>query len=207
MPLAATLPDGGPTWYDLTRRARRGRGIAARTTFDFTPPRRARGGRGRAGTGVRGGSADPPCPVSVGRRVLHGLPEPAVKDALDGVKRPAGGGVGVVSPVSASAVRGGVVCVGKSMRQLEEAVLEVLVEAVGGGRAGIFSGKGDTGTGEPGGMAHSIACSTAPSSRSWATATGCGATPTWSPSTCAPTHPSHRRPRPPSVARRPIGQR
>ena len=36
---------------------------------------------------------------------------------------------GVVSPVSADVVRVGVDCVGKCMRQLEEAVLDVLVEA------------------------------------------------------------------------------
>ena len=68
----------------------------------------------------------------------------------------------MVSPVSAGVVR-----VGKSMRQLEEVVLEVLVEVVGGGgwpgvaeisgRAGIWSGKGDAGKGEPGGVARSIA--------------------------------------------------
>ena len=42
-------------------------------------------------------------------------------------------GAGVVSPVSVGVVRVGVVRVGKSMRQLEEAVLDVLVEAAGGG--------------------------------------------------------------------------
>ena len=56
-------------------------------------------------------------------------------------------------------------CLG--MRQLEEAVLEVLVEAKRNGecpsvaeisrRAGIWSGKGDTSKGEPGSMTHSIA--------------------------------------------------
>ena len=75
-------------------------------------------------------------------------------------------GVGVVSPVSAGVVRG-VVRGGKSMRQLEEAVLQVLVEAERNGecpgvaeisgRAGIWSGKGDTSKGEPGSMTHSIA--------------------------------------------------
>jgi hypothetical protein len=53
------------------------------------------------------------------------------------------------------------------MRQLEEAVLDVLLEAKRNGecpgvaeisrRAGIFGGKGDTSEGEPGSMAHSIA--------------------------------------------------
>ena len=53
------------------------------------------------------------------------------------------------------------------MRQLEEAVLDVLVEAERNGeclsvpeisrRAGIYSGKGDTSKGEPGSMTHSIA--------------------------------------------------
>ena len=56
-------------------------------------------------------------------------------------------------------------CLG--MRQLEEAVLDVLFEAKRNGecpgvaeisrRAGIFSGKGDTSKGEPGSMTHSIA--------------------------------------------------
>ena len=56
-------------------------------------------------------------------------------------------------------------CLG--MRQLEEAVLEVLVEAQRNGecpgvvetsrRAGMFGGKGDAGMGEPGSMAHSVA--------------------------------------------------
>ena len=56
-------------------------------------------------------------------------------------------------------------CLG--MRQLEEAVPDVLFEAEGNGecpgvaeisrRAGIFSGKGDTSKDEPGSMAHSIA--------------------------------------------------
>ncbi len=67
-----------------------------------------------------------------------------------------------VSPVSASVVRSG-----KSMRQLEEAVLEVLVEAERNGecpgvaeisgRAGIWSGKGEASKGEPGSVGHSIA--------------------------------------------------
>ena len=53
------------------------------------------------------------------------------------------------------------------MRQLEEAVLDVLFEAKRNGecpgvaeigrRAGIWSGKGDTSNGEPGSMTHSIA--------------------------------------------------
>ena len=65
-----------------------------------------------------------------------------------------------------ASVRAGVVRVGKSMRQLEEAVLEVLVEAKRGvecpgvaeisRRAGIWSGKGDIGKGEAGSVAHSI---------------------------------------------------
>ena len=56
-------------------------------------------------------------------------------------------------------------CLG--MRQLEEAVLEVLFEAQRNGecpgvaeisrRAGLFGGKGDKGKDEPGSMAHSIA--------------------------------------------------
>ena len=56
-------------------------------------------------------------------------------------------------------------CLG--MRQLEEAVLNVLFEAQRNGecpsvaetsrRAGIYSGKGDTSKGEPGSMTHSIA--------------------------------------------------
>ena len=84
-----------------------------------------------------------------------------------GRDRQTGGGAGVVSPVSAGVVCVGVVRVGKSMRQLEEAVLEVLVEAVGGGecagvaeisrRAGIFGRKGDASKGEAGSVTHSIA--------------------------------------------------
>ena len=56
-------------------------------------------------------------------------------------------------------------CLG--MRQLEDAVLDVLFEAKRNGecpsvaeisrRAGIYSGKGDTSKGEPGSMTHSIA--------------------------------------------------
>ena len=56
-------------------------------------------------------------------------------------------------------------CLG--MRQLEEAVLDVLFEARRNGeclsvseisrRAGLFIGKGDTSKGEPGSMTHSIA--------------------------------------------------
>ena len=56
-------------------------------------------------------------------------------------------------------------CLG--VRQLEEAVLDVLFEAKRNGeclgvpeisrRAGIYSGKGDTSKGEPGSMTHSIA--------------------------------------------------
>ncbi len=56
-------------------------------------------------------------------------------------------------------------CLG--MRQLEEAILDVLFEAKRNGeclsvpeisrRAGIYGGKGDTSKGEPGGMTHSIA--------------------------------------------------
>ena len=53
---------------------------------------------------------------------------------------PAGVGAGVVSPVSA-----GVVCVGKSMGQLEEAVLDVLVEAVGGECPGVAGVSGRAG--------------------------------------------------------------
>ena len=64
----------------------------------------------------------------------------------------------------------GVVVLGKAclgMRQLEEAVLDVLSEAERNAecpdvaeisrRAGIFGGKGEASKGEPGSMAHSIA--------------------------------------------------